>query len=77
MSSASAFGRVVRQARKKRNLSQEELAGRSGLHRNAIGLVERGERSPSLDTVLAIADGLEISAATLVSRVDKARSKQK
>lgn len=71
MSSASEFGEVVRTARKKLGLSQEELAGRSGLHRNAIGLVERGERSPRLDTIMAIAVGLDISASTLVSRVEK------
>ncbi len=71
MSSSVAFGRVVRDARSKLGLSQEELADRCDLHRNAIGLIERGERSPSFDTILAIADGLGISASRLVSRVER------
>lgn len=71
MSSSAAFGQVVRKARKSLGLSQEELADRCDLHRNAIGLVERGERSPSFDTILAIAHGLGVNASTLVSRVER------
>ncbi len=71
MSSSVAFGRVVRTARQKLGISQEELADRCELHRNAIGLIERGERSLSLDTILAIADGLGISASRLVSSVER------
>ena len=71
MSSSVAFGRVVRDARRKLGISQEELAARCDLHRNAIGLIERGERSPSLDTILAIADGLGIGASRLVSSVER------
>jgi len=66
MSSAVAFGSVVREARKKLGLSQEQLADASELHRNAIGLVERGERSPSVDTVLAIAKGLRMRPSDLM-----------
>ena len=71
MSSSQAFGRAVRDARQKLRISQEELAARCDLHRNAIGLIERGERTPSLDTILAIADGLGISGSRLVSRVER------
>ena len=75
MSSSVAFGRVVRRARKKLGFSQEELADRCGLHRNAIGLVERGERSPSFDTLLAFAHGLDVNASTLVARVEREMNK--
>ena len=71
MSSSVAFGRVVRDARSKLGLSQEELADKCDLHRNAIGLIERGERTPTLDTILAIALGLGISASSLLSKVER------
>ena len=75
MSTSVAFGRVVRRARKKLGISQEELADRCSLHRNAIGLVERGERSPSFDTLLAISHGLDVTASTLVARVEREMNK--
>lgn len=52
-----------------RNLSQEELARRSGLHINSIGLLEREQREPSLYTVFQLAIGLGISPAEFVQAV--------
>lgn len=46
-----ALGVALRKARMHHGLSQEELAGRVGLHRNTIGLVERGEFSVSVETL--------------------------
>ena len=53
-----AFGQAVRQLRLARDLSQEELAHRSGLHRNYIGGIERGERNVGVKSVFALARGL-------------------
>ena len=38
-----AFGRVIRELRLEQGISQEELGNRTGLHRNHVGQVERGE----------------------------------
>lgn len=60
-----AFGKRVRALRVERDLSQEELADLSGLHRNYIGGIERGERNAGLRAVFALARGLKIGASEL------------
>jgi transcriptional regulator with XRE-family HTH domain len=67
MSKAQAFGRAMRKARAKRDLSQEAFAERCGLHRNAVGLLERGERAPNLDTIVQIAEGLDLRPSKLMA----------
>ncbi|MEX5518395.1 helix-turn-helix domain-containing protein [Bacillus cereus] len=54
-------GENIRLLRKKRGLTQEELAERINLQQAYIGGVERGERNISLLTLQKIAVGLEVS----------------
>lgn len=75
MSVTEAFGKLVRETRIKLGLSQEELAERCGLHRNAIGFIERGERSPSIESVFAISHGLGISTSKLIARLEQTMQK--
>lgn len=56
-----ALGRRIREIRKARALSQEELANLSGLDRSYAGAVERGERNLGIDNLNRIADALEVS----------------
>ncbi len=65
---AVAFGRVLREMRQRKRLSQEDLALRAGLDRTYPSLLERGQRQPTLAVVLAVAEVLEISPAVLVNR---------
>lgn len=57
------FGNKVKQYRIAQGLTQQELADKSGLHKNYIGMVERGERNPSLKNIetLALTFGISIS----------------
>lgn len=71
MSRAEAFGEVVRKARLKRRLSQEGFAELCGLHRNAVGLLERGERAPNLDTIVQIASALGLRPSKLVALFER------
>lgn len=61
------FGRNVQSARQAIGISQEELAFRAGLHRTYIGMVERAERSISLQNAKKIADALNVKLDTLLS----------
>jgi transcriptional regulator with XRE-family HTH domain len=60
------FGKRVKKLRQERSLTQEQFAQKCGLHKNYIGMVERGERNPSLINIEVIAKGLEISISELM-----------
>lgn len=61
------FGEKIRDLRRAKGLSQEELAFRAGIHRNYLGGVERGERNPALDNIAAIAKALDITPGELLT----------
>ena len=65
-----ALGRAVRHFRSERGFSQEELAARSGLHRNYVGGIERGERNPSLASLLRLAGALEVRLSEIILRLE-------
>jgi transcriptional regulator with XRE-family HTH domain len=66
-----AFGKLLKDLREERNLSQEKLAEKSDLHRNTIALVETAKRQPSLKTIFAIAKALNLSPSELISKLEK------
>lgn len=59
------LGREVRRLRKAADLSQEDLAGLSGLHVNYVGGVERGERNVGVKALLRLAQGLCVHPSEL------------
>ena len=62
---ARAVGLLVRALRKKRGLSQEELAWQAGLHRTRISQIERGIGNLTLATLQRLALALDVSLASL------------
>ena len=48
------IGKNIRKFRLVKKLRQEDLAERTGLTANYIGMVERGEKIPSLETFIKI-----------------------
>lgn len=61
------IGRRVRRRRRAAGLSQEELASRAGVSRQAVGALEAGRHLPRVDAALALAGVLGISVEALVA----------
>ena len=73
---SDAFSQVVKKHRVKRKLSRAALAEKSGLHQTYIGLLERGERSPNLDTAKAIAKALGLSLGKLIVEAERLQARR-
>lgn len=58
-----AVGRRFKELRLKREMSQEALADKAGLHRNYVGYVERAERGVTIDTLGNLTRALDITLA--------------
>lgn len=68
---SDAFSRVVEKHREKNGLSRAALARLAGLHQTYIGLLERGDRTPNLDTANAIAEALKIPVDEMLAEAAK------
>ncbi len=60
-----AFGKRVAELRKQAGYSQEQFAFKCGVDRTYVGVVERGEKSPTLNTIEKIAYALGVSKSEL------------
>ena len=58
----------LRRLRQDRGLSQEELAGQAGLNRNYVGMIEREENAPTVDTLEVLAKVLKVEAEAFLKR---------
>jgi len=64
---ADRFSVNLKNERLRRKLSQESLAAKAGLSVSYISMLERGQRTPPLDTLEQLAKALAISAVSLLS----------
>ena len=60
------LGENLREARKKLELTQEQVAERSGVQAGEISRIEAGKRDPQISTVLKLAKALEIAPGRLL-----------
>ena len=63
---AVAFGEVLRERRKSLGMTQDALAEKADLERTFISFLERGERQPTLTTMVSLADALQVRPEELV-----------
>ena len=63
------IGKNIRKFRLVKKLRQEDLAERTGLTANYIGMVERGEKIPSLETFIKIVNALGVSSDMVLTDV--------
>jgi transcriptional regulator with XRE-family HTH domain len=69
MDVAERFGSNLYRARKRLGLSQEAVGFAAGLHRTEIGMLERGERKPRIDTLVKLAGALEVPPEALLEGI--------
>ena len=70
MDITAEIGNRIRFYRKERKISQEELALQSELHPSYIGQLERGVKTPSIDTVYKITKSLDITMSEFLKSIE-------
>lgn len=73
MFDVAAMGARIRSLRLNKQMTQEQLADRLGLSVSFVGHIERGNRQPSLETLVGLADALDVSTDFLLMGVDGIR----
>lgn len=63
------IGKNIRMFRLAKKLRQEDLAEKTGLSANYVGMVERGEKIPSLETFIKIINALGVSSDMILNDV--------
>jgi transcriptional regulator with XRE-family HTH domain len=66
-----ALVKILQRHRLKKKISRQALAEKAGLHQTAVGLIERGLRTPSVDSAQALATALDIPLSQLVREAEK------
>lgn len=64
-----AIGRRIKAARERKGLTQEELAEEVDLSPMHVSVIERGVKLPKLETLINIANALDVSADVLLQDV--------
>jgi transcriptional regulator with XRE-family HTH domain len=65
------FHERLRQLRKQRGVTQDELAERAGINRSYLSAIENGHSSPTIDVVEQLAKGLGVNVWELLSTVEE------
>ena len=67
----AVFGRVLREERRRQNISQEQLALYADVDRTFVSQIERGIRQPTITTLVKLSRVLQLAPSTLVARLER------
>jgi len=65
-----AFGTCLKNIRKRKKMTQEQLAVESKLDRTFISMLERSQKKPTLNTIFQLCSALEIRPSELINMVE-------
>ena len=68
-----ALGEELRERRNKLGVSQEAFAHEAGVHRNVIGLIERGTDNLTVDTLIKITSALGMRVSEFIAAAERRR----
>ena len=71
MLDTKAVGKTIQGLRRKKGLTQERLSGLAALDRTHYSKIERGLRSPTLDTIFKIAFALDMEPHELIQVIER------
>ena len=69
------MGEELRKVRELARMTQDQLSFRAGLSRPYISQLKRNLKSPTVETLFRICDALDVSAVSIIRRVDAARKR--
>jgi transcriptional regulator with XRE-family HTH domain len=75
MTLLATFAQNIRQIRSRKSLSQQAVATKARVSVSYISMLERGQRSPPLETLEAIAKALGVAPLSLLQS-DRARTRK-
>lgn len=67
---SAVTGKVIRDLRKKRGVTQEVLSGFACISRSHLAMIETGTKNPNVDTLWRIAEALGMPLSELISLVE-------
>ena len=66
----NAVGKVIRQLRREKGLSQEVFSGLSGIARSHLSMIENGDKQANFETLWKIANAFDIKPSELVKMIE-------
>lgn len=77
MAATYNFGRILKQVRRLRGLTQEELAQKAGRSVDAVSQWERSVNWPGFDTMVRLSDALEVPVRAFFDQVEGTGSEER
>ena len=64
-------GKIIKQCREEKDLSQEVVSGLADIGRTHLSAIERGIRKPTLETFFKICDAMEVKPSILIAKIER------